>query len=510
MLSLDWGFPGMSTSLNPSNITYNVVAGDSSVLTNNVLLTFTNTYDGVRAKAVTTLPVNGGYVYSCRPTFRWTMPVGYTAFSLEIKRGSSSGPTVYTSGTLCAPKRNNSGECVWTAPIYADSLLPDGEIFLSNQVYAWRVIAMNAKFSSTTSGWSDWKKFRLDVNLPIESSGYGAINARVKYYGPATTLLQNCVRVQAFCNAGFTGDPAGEYVLTGTDLAALTATNGSSVNAVLKGLLPSTTAGDYYLRAFIDANNNGVRDVWESWGYANYYGVSTKPYDPRPIDVTYAQNASTVDIIIEDADTDQDWFPDAYEYAALPDGDFLANMGPSTNTTSSAEINPDLTTDSIYKAMSSVLSTLSVKTTDQDGDGLSDFAELLLGSDALNASSAGDGYTDGAKAALGLAPTDTLNLNVTGLTWSGDDALKVNWTVGVQTTGISDSEVLGLVSETAAGGDVPYRILYTESLLDPQWVEVGSGTVKLSGVQALTTEVGNTANAMSPAQGFFRVTLGNP
>jgi len=507
-LSLDWGLAGVASPTPATNIIYDVVLGDDPVLSNNVVLSFTN-YFGARAIAVGTFPINGSYVYSSRPTFKWTMPEGYTAFAIEIK-SLSSGRTVYSSGAIQAPGRNNNGECVWTAPIYANTRLPSGEIFQSNAAYSWQVIALNAKFSTTTSGWSEQKKFRLDVNSPIESSGYGAIKARVKYFGPVSSgYLTNCVRVQAFCNAGFAGVPEAEYTLTGTDLATLTSGGEPVVNAVLKGLEPSLTAGSYYLRAFIDGNTNGVRDVWESWGYANYYGSSMKPYDPRAVDVVYSVESETVDIMIEDADTDRDWFPDAYEYFALPGGDFLNNMGPATCSDGDSEVTAALSATGAYAGTSAMFTTLSVGTTDQDGDGLGDLAELLLGSDAALTSSAGDGYSDGDKVALGLSPVDTLHLNLTGL--STDAALQpaVRWTVEVQKASTTDRSVLSLVSGTVAADTVPYKVMYTPSLTNPQWVCVKSGVVALDGVQALTSKIEGSVNQLDPARGFFRVTLGD-
>jgi len=506
LLALDWGMSDVSTSWDRTTVVYEVFTGDraEAALTNNAVALFTNTFDVAQAKAVATAPINGAYVYSARPTFKWTAPDGYPAFAIEIKKNSSTGLTVYQSGALQVPPRNNLGEYVWEAPIYAGSRLPYGtnNVFEVNKVYAWRVIALNAKFASTAGTWSDWRLFRLDVNTPMASSGYGAVRARVKYFGPAADL-SNKIRVQAYRNAAFAGEPEAEVSLT--DVNSLTSAVTPVVNAQLKGLAASDTAGSYYVRAYIDHNQNSKRDVWESWGYACYYGVAGDAYVPRPVQVAYATDIPVVDIVIEDADSDQDWFPDAWEYeqnSSFPD--FLSRTGPATGTSGMAEVNPTLS--AVGLSMTTLFTTLASGTTDKDGDGLGDLAELLLGTDAASSSTAKDGYADGDKVALGLSPEDTLRLNVTGLNLGADLVPVVEWTVEVQKADGTDSNTLGLLSSTAPGSTVSYQVLYTPSLENPNWQPVQSGTVSLSGVQSLQDKI-TAVTQIDPSLGFFRVKL---
>ncbi len=502
-LALDWGLVGVPTYLNRKTVVYNVMVGDSPSLTNSVVSVFTNTFDTARAQAVTTYPIDGGYVYAARPTFKWSMPDNYTAFTLEIRQTSETGPVIYNSGASKVPVRNIDGECVWKAPIFANARMPNGRIFESNKVYVWRVIAMDAKFSDTASNWSDWKKFRLDVNVPMASAGYCSVSARVSYFGPARNLTDR-VRVQVFQNAAFAGVPESEYTLALTDLASLTS-GVFTVNAVLNGLADSSVAGDYYVRAFIDHNMNGVRDEWESWGYLNSYGVNDQPYSPKPIQLTYSTKPDVVDLVIEDADTDQDWFPDAWEFELNPSGDFLGLTGPATGPGPYTEVNPYLTADG------ALLAALAMGTTDQDGDGLGDLAELLLGSDAQKASSSGDGYLDGDKVALGLSPADTLRVYLTGLAASAAVQPEVQWTMEVQKAVGTTSPALSMLSSTTSGSAATYEVLYTPSLSTPQWRTVKTGTVALSGVQALTSEIETALAAeLDPAKGFFRVRLLKP
>ena len=502
---LDWGMTNVSTTLNRNLLVYEVFTGDSPVFTNAVL-TFTNTYEFVRAKAASTYPVNGAYVYSSRPTFKWRMPKEYTAFTLEIKKGSAGGTVVYNSGTVIAPSRDVDGNCVWTAPIHAGNRIPSsGQIFSSNSAYSWRVMAMNSKFSDTTLGavWSDSKLFRLDVNQPLDSSGYGAIQANVKYYGPAVNLLTNRVKVQAFRNASFTGVPEAEYTLAGSALAAMLTPGSTNVNAVLRGLTPSRTAGNYYIRAFIDHNQNTVRDVWESWGYANYYGISDRPYDPYPITVEYKSQSVVYDIRIEDADSDQDWYPDAWEYEQNPTGDFLNLTGPSPATNPDTEVNPflSLTTNLGRTGLSLFSAGLALTTSDADGDGLSDMMELVLGTNAGAASTTGDGYSDGAKFNLGISPLDTLSFNVTGLNPGTDGGAVLQWLLKVTSKAAGTSG--SLLSTTSSTG-ATFEIQYRESLSEGTWTPVGTCPATFSGVQ---TALGVDGSRINAEKGFFRVKL---
>jgi hypothetical protein len=500
-LALDWGLMYVDTALDRTRLSYEVFLGETTTFTNGAVAFFTNVFDVVRAKAVNVAPINGAYVYSARPTFKWRLPAGsetkYPAFAFEMRLGSTTGTLMYESGAMPVPARNANGEFVWEAPIYANTRLPNGQVFQSNKVYAWRVIAMNAKFSDTASNWSDWKYFRLDVNAPMQSSGYGSAEARVKYYGPAAAMLTGRVKVQAYRTASFTGMPEAEYTLAGTDLAALTSLVAPVVNARLYGLQESGVAGSYYLCAYIDHNGNDVRDPWESWGYANHYGVDAEmPYMARAVDVVYSAEAPRLDIVIEDADTDQDWVPDAWEYEQNPAGDFLGLVGPSTGAAGDTEINPYLGSLLSQTQASAFFTALALGTTDLDGDGLGDLNELVLGSDARSASTAGDGYNDGDKTALGLNPADALRLDVTGITLA-NGLPEVDWSVAVERSGVS---TLSLAPE------VTYELLYTPSLSNPQWQVVRSGKVALDGVQTLTSQI-ESAVSVDPAQGFFRVRL---
>ena len=507
---LDWDLKNVPTNMNRQVVVYDVFVGNLSTLTNNArAVTFTNEFDAVRAQAKATSPITGKYVYSARPTFKWTMPDAYTAFALEIRKGSASGTVIYQTGTVQAPVRDSvTGEYVWEAPIHAGSKLPSGEIFTSNTLYAWRVIALNSKFTQfvpADSKWSSWNVFRLDVNTPSDSSGYGELRASVKYYGPATNLSGR-VKVQVFRNRGFTGVPEAQYTLRDAELAVLTNAAVTTTNAVLRGLTPSAYAGPYYVRAYIDHNLNNVRDVWESWGYANYYGLTDTPYDARPSVVTVSGSSDLATVIIEDADSDQDWFPDAWEYEQSPGNDaFLEVIGPTgTNTVGYMEINPNLLTGTDLSSMT-LYAALAMGTTDQDGDGLGDLVELILGSNPRAASTLRDGYTDAQKLSIGLSPSDKLALGVTALSVSGV-APMLKWTVDVTKANSSSQSFQNLFAGTDAGS-VPYHVEFTPSLLNAAWREVDSGTLPLDRTEKIEKSF-DLPTVIDTAKGFYRVRLG--
>ncbi|MDD2598593.1 MAG: PKD domain-containing protein [Kiritimatiellae bacterium] len=530
-LALDWDMRNSGVAPTTQGTVYEVYVGGRSDATNGAVLvqTFTNAFDQPQIKAVSTKPIHGSYVYTSRPIFRWTMPDNYPAFAIEIKKGSPTGPTVYTSGAMKAPSRDmNTGEYIWEAPIHAGNLLPSGHLFANNTVYAWRVSSLDAKFTATTggaaTGWSEWKMFRLDVNAPMQSSGYGMIEATVKYFGPATGNLAQRVKVAAYTTRDFTGVPVAQYTLAGHETATLIDQSTTNINAVLRGLTPSQFAGKYYVMAYIDSNNNNVRDVWESWGYANYYGknvlIDTEgaqsgsifrdlfggtiaPYTAMPCTVEMNTKTPRVMVIIEDTDVDQDWFPDAWEFEMNPGTEFLDKIGASASWPTdmgNTEVNPTLTTGA-WPAGTIALLTLG--STDSDGDGIDDFKELILGTDPFAANP--PKVVENLR--MGLGAEDELRVDLTGLA-RGQNGLALDWSFEVERKDSNISPAMLQLMSASADGQVDYFVDYKYSLSDPDWVTVKSGRVKLENTQPLVDEITNSAE-ISEFQGFFRVRVGN-
>ena len=262
----------------------------------------------------------GAVLHGSRPTFVWSMPdeeayakrfgSSYTAFRIQVVN-TSLNKLVWTSDVMRAPAQDRSGNFVWTAPIYAGDQTSLGQVFAKAGNYQWRVAMYNAKFKPnakiTGDVWSDPSSFSTSVDTQQETgdNGYSSIDVAVKYTGPEAVLgqcenlaeIKGKVRLQAFTSPDFSGDPAAQGFVT--NKLALTDATDIRANGRLIGL----KSGTYYIRAYIDSNGNFKKDPWESWGDVK-----------EPVTVKLNQLAPIVGLYIEDADTDSDWVPDAYEY----------------------------------------------------------------------------------------------------------------------------------------------------------------------------------------------------
>jgi hypothetical protein len=391
-------------------------------------------------------------------------------------------------------KDTQTGNYVWEAPFY----MGDTNV-VNNGIYYWRVQMLNPKYSTTSAvdaEWSTSKSFRWECNPPMptagvltnlngSSSGYGQLRAMVKYFGPATNLMGRVV-VQAFNNRGFTGLPAAQYIYTANQFTSITNTSLSVTNQIfMRGLTPDT----YYVRAFIDSNTNNVLDTWESWGYANYYGENKALYDVRPLAVSFSAISPLATVYIEDTDTDQDWFPDAYEYEQNSTNTaFLGEIGPSDgwSTRGDSEINPGLTTASDPTSFMRVLMSMA------SGSSSQQTAIIKL-------------VVDGSS----LTTTDAA---VTIQTVSfGTGAATLNWDLTPEQT--TTSPLLAFfpsasgAQSAAAPKTYTYNVKYSSSLATPRsaWATVQSTTVTedANGTQKGASTV--TDNSVSGTNGFFYI-----
>jgi len=384
------------------------------------------------------------------------------------------------------------GDYIWEAPFY----IGDKDV-VNNGLYYWRVAALNAKFPTPSSAvWSEWKNFRWDVNQPMYSSGYGQINATVKYFGPAVNLA-NKVYLQAFDNRGFTGDPAAQFVFqTGTpQLALVTDLSNAATNAFLRGLTPGT----YYLRAFIDSNGNGVRDIWESWGYANYYGEQRAMYNVRPVKLDNSGRIPAVQIFIEDCDVDQDWFPDAWEYEQHPGAypGFLSRIGPAaTWLFGDAEINPNLDYSTGWGGIPWLLGPIA------SGQTQADIIKMLQGKPL-----APDGFTLEEKVELGLMPSDLLGIRITKGPQVDPITAKVKWEMSIARDASAEPDIRKLLGSSTT---YKYDLMYSPTLENPQWRSVKMGSFNLGeGVETVLSEVPvaptDPALRIDLTRGFFKI-----
>jgi hypothetical protein len=166
----------------------------------------------------------------------------------------------------------------------------------------------------------------------------------------------------------------------------------------------------YYVRAFMDMNGNGRPDPWEPQGFADDVN-----FRPRPLDLSGAANQIVdVRIIMHDRDTDSDNIPDGWEWHYFgtlqygpsydPDNDGLGLLDEYINDL--YDSNPtlyDSDGDGLSDGAEVALGT-NPMTPDTDADGLTDWAEVALGTSPLRADTDNDGLSDGAEVALGTLP----------------------------------------------------------------------------------------------------------
>jgi hypothetical protein len=200
--------------------------------------------------------------------------------------------------------------------------------FEDGKTYYWRVALMNGKYTTLDPlsaedavVWSDTAEFSVDLR--------GEATAEVKYFGPATN---GTIIVEAYLSPDFVGDPIARVE------------GGSLANGTASILVAGLPSGELYLLAFIDRNGDGVRQSYESWGYACKVGTAEADlWTPVPVTVRADTigDPAVADIYIEDTDINQNFIVDPLddeedlkaageEYAAaaaLKPEDNMVNLG---------------------------------------------------------------------------------------------------------------------------------------------------------------------------------------
>jgi len=340
--------------------------------TNITLSTFVKTFSSARTTPTAVSPLNKAPVYSASPALRFSASDDKaTGYRLQIKDAVSS-TLVYDSGIRILPGRvgGKVGQPLYevTPPVFADMTVYAGEttnrfVFADGSNYQWRVALVNAKFNTVDDAdYCAWAEFQMDVGnvnrYPDQPTGYGNVEVAVRYFGP-TNLAPEQVIVEAFENADFSGQPMAQVRLGKTAELLRSPSDVTTWNAFLFGLTP----GKVYFRAYFDQNDNGIRDRWETWGYANHVGKSLKAMY-NPLDYTVMSTAANwaerpeADIVIymEDCDLNQNEYPDCID----AEGDWLS----AVNADTPYWIEPENTSSVVTDPM-----------TDTDGDGMPDLWE---------------------------------------------------------------------------------------------------------------------------------------
>ena len=331
--------------------------------------------------------------------------------------------------------------------------------------------------------------------LEVQTNGYstGTANVGVRYFGPEKSYEGKVIRVQAFSSPDFSGIPvAAGYV---KDVSALARTGEEvAANCQVVGL----PDGQFYLRAFIDSNNNGVCDDWESSGYlCARDGTSADWLNPTPVTVGPAVGiAETAEIYLEDADTDNDGLPDAWEYAAY--GSLTAKGIELLSETPAGE---ELVNASLVGALelreNAQVPAAGLATRVRSSLGNAGTLALALGVNPA-------GY-DSFAAAISGSVSEKLaedGVKITSLSFEGG---KVLVTVDVETE--SGSELIGPLAPSVApkssGLEVVAKVYWKQSLADSQWTLVGEKTFAVGSGE---TEI-DAGAAVDGTSGFYKVVV---
>ena len=386
--------------------------------------------------------------------------------------------------------KDASGCFVWKAPLVAGQQTGLAKVFGVAGDWKWRVAMYNAKFKPVTlpfleasNGWSAYSNFSTAVGQQQESDdhGFGSVKVTVKYAGPAKVLDQVAdltktagkVRVQAFTTPDFSGVPEAETLVTVA--ADLTNTADIRANATLSGL---KTGATYYVRAYVDSDGNLEKDAWESWGGAK-----------AGVEIISGKAVETVAVWIEDADTDGDWLPDAWEFASY------GNL-----TTKDAEIDPEgkivysVTYNDITDGKANISTTLS-------GASLTFFenigaAKLLLGF--------GSDAREDTIAAIREAVEKKIDPSTVKVTSLVVDATNKQVILTV-TADVADSiagSLLSPVYTLPTTAKVYVDIYKKASLVDPNWVYVNTYEKEVSTALDAKITVPVTEDFTS---GFYKV-----
>ena len=337
--------------------------------TNLALSTFVNRFNAQRVKPAPVSPTLVSPVYSAAPTFTFTSPDDtMTAFRLQVSTSTNASDVVYDSGIRTLPGRvpTTVGTigCTFTPQLYvSDPVATNGApVFVDGSNYFWRVTLMNAKYNSPDAGWGEWAEFQMDVanenRYPKLPTGYGKCGAVVRYFGPGEAP-EGQVVVEVHKSADFAGQPLAQLRADVSQLDDIDDID--TVNAAFTGIEP----GSVYLMAYIDTNNNGRRDVNESWGYANYIGTAQLSiYTPRGVTVTdelyLTGEPPKVVIFIEDTDINRNEIPDCLE-----DADVSSSSAASGDTDRDGLLDEE---EPSYATESTIW--------DTDGDGMPDGWEV--------------------------------------------------------------------------------------------------------------------------------------
>ena len=330
-------------------VAYDVILGEGETTRGKAVgwyATFVNTYSS-RPKPTPTSPTEKAEstLRAAQPTFVFGGKADQaTAFRIQLAKGTTNeADIVWTSEVQPLPAKTVSGFS-YAAPIWVGQTLPENGtnkvgnvVFDDNTNYFWRAAFLSGIYCSTTNvdekgasiDYGEWSGFSTAVVPTKEGAateqmtGKGSMTVEVRFYGPTAGFAednlakdQRNVIVEAYATPDFSGLPAAQVRLASSEgLEKLARSEfgdegflGIKANATLNGLEP----GVYYVRAFIDRNDDATFQKYEAWGYANNVATeATDLYTPKAIQVVSTkEHVAEALVIIEDTDVNQNFVPD--------------------------------------------------------------------------------------------------------------------------------------------------------------------------------------------------------
>ncbi len=212
----------------------------------------------------------------------------------------------------------------------------------------------------------------------------------------------------------------------------------------LEGLPP----GKYAVRAFIDSDNDGNLDDWESYGVAVNGPIQGPVVYTHYLPIQLPTSQTGKDLVIRDRDTDNDLLPDAWEYQQF--GSLTAKSGYDQNE-------PDLY---IWQEYADGVLDSDPNRVDTDDDGLSDAVELrLTGTDTHEVDTDKDGISDLEEFLSGSNPLDPAS------------AVPYK-TLGIEFDAEGKPFVLCPYPALVRGIVISYILKHKEDLADAEWQTV--------------------------------------
>jgi hypothetical protein len=300
------------------------------------------------------------------------------------------------------------------------------------RTYSWRV---RNRTGNNVGVWSAVEPFRIDYEADTLYSH--SISGTAYYTGKAKT---GNIVVEAFDNKSFSGAPLSVTVIPNNPVPEDWPLNPYSYT------LPGLPDGVYYVRAFLDQNNNYLKDDFETYGYLT---DRKDVYVVAPVVLsTFTGDVTDKNIYTVVADTDNDMLADDWEWSYVGT---LTVMG-------AGELRGF---------------------TDFDDNGVNDFEAYAWS--ALNMSPV-DGDAAGAdnipyalKSDFGLCVTDDIDFSLKGIDIDMYDNLNISWggLGGTSYITLSNDNGSKALSVTAGNSTVHYTLQYSSDMNN--WIDVETG-----------------------------------